>query len=188
MLSFLQGVQQELVINRLPLLTPQTESQPLSAIMSDLRPPQAQFLNTGVMGEVLDDNEGTFRWRFGFRDRFGVEDIIGISSPVFANQFGDRVYARLYINSDGSTYRANAVSIFLVIMARHKNSLSPINYFTTVVLRDGYFTLVPMDPHTAFSLGRDESIIQAVYGCQNFVSVTELIQSTTGVIGIQFLM
>ena len=190
MLLFLQGTTQELIVNRLPLLTPLSELQPVPA---DQRPLQAhihQFHDFGARGEIRNESEGTFHWRFDLQDQYEVEDIVGISSSMFTNQFGDRVYARIYINSDGSKYQANAVSVFLVTMARRKNSLSPINYHTTIVLRNGYFSLVPMDPHTAFLLGRDDSVIQAVYGCQNCVSVTELLQSITGgtvCLGVQFL-
>ena len=174
------------MVNRLPLPTPQ--SQP-SAMLTERRPPRARthrFLDFGVRGEVQDENEGTFHWRFDLQGRYGAEDIFGVSSPMFTNQFGDRVYARLYINSDGSRYQANTVSIFLVTIAR----LKPINYHTTIVLRNGYFSLVPMDPHSAFRLGHDDSVIQAVYGCQNCVSVTELLQfiiDGTVCLGVQFL-
>ena len=189
MLLFLQGTSQELVVNRLSLLTPQSQLQPLSAILTEQRPPRQhthQFLDFGVRGEVQDENEGTFHWRFDLIGQYGVEDNFVVSSPLFTNQFGDRVYARLYINSDGSRYQANTVSIFLVTMAR----LKPINYHTTIVLHNSYFSLVPMDPHSAFRLGHDDSVIQAVYGCQNCVSVTELLQSITGGtvwVGVQFL-
>lgn len=47
-----------------------------------------------------------------------------------------------------------------------------------------------MDPCTAYSLNRDDNV-QVVCGFQNFVSITELLQSTTGMnvqLGIQFLM
>lgn len=181
MLSLLQEAPhvQELVVNRHPQLTSR------SALSSRIH--AHQFLNFGVLGEIQDNNEGIFRWSFALHSQLRAEDTISISSPVFANQFGDRVYARLYINSDGSRYHVNSVSIFLIMVARSKASM---NYHITVVLHDGYFSLVPMDPGTAFSLGHDDNIIQAVYGCQNFVSVAELIQYTTGDtanLGIQFL-
>lgn len=194
MLSFLQlETPQELVVNRLSLLTPRLELQPVPAIMPYQRSPQAhthQFVDLGTRGGVQDESVGTFRWRFDLHSQYREEDVVGTSSPEFTNQFGDRVYARLYINSDGCMYQTNSVSIFLVTVARCKNSLPPFDYRTTAVLRHSYFSLRPLDPHTAFRLGRDDSVIQAVYGYQNCVSVTELLQSTTGgtvSLAIQFL-
>ena len=139
------------------------------------------FLDIGEAGIVWNESKELFYWKFDVR-LHETEDVICILSPSFTTQFGERVYIWLYINSDGTRYRANATSVFLVTVSRATNSPFPSSH-VTISFRShdcNYFYLIPLDSNNAFSLSREDSIVQAVHGLQNFVSTTELVQSATG--------
>ena len=192
-LTYLQGVPEELVICGYHLLNLRSDllhtSESGSAGLTNPRPlPTHGFLDIGETGIVWNESQELFRWRFDICPH-EAEDIICILSPSFTTQFGDRVYIRLYINSDCTRYRANATSIFLVTVAKAKNSLSSL--VTNVFRSHNYFNLSPLDSKNAFSLGRKDNIVQAVHGLQEFVPTTELAQSTTGgtiCLGVQFIV
>ena len=174
-ISFLQGTLGEIVICGCNLLHPQSDlpsnNDPVPMFSTN------RFIDVGETGTIRQRSGEIFHWSFHFYQH-EAEDSVCIISPLFTTCFGDRVYIQLYINSDGSVYKANTTSIFLVTVGRAKNS--PPFHVTTVYQTHNYFSLMLLDSNNAFSLSRQESVTQFVHGRKEFVLTAELACPTTG--------
>lgn len=196
----LQGAHGEMVITRNPLLNAlqdiHTHTLSAAIIPSHLRPLLIHQLNdVGEVGNIREARDGTFHWRFDTQNLVHAEKITSVSSQPFRDQFGNKIYLRLYLNSNGTRYKANTASFFVVMIARSRPSplTLPLDRRVSVALHNNRHSLVQLKSDCDFSLGRHDDRVrnEVVSGCRDFVSVDKLRQTAkcgTVCIDIQFLI
>ena len=154
-------------------------AQPPAFLSCQLRRPLVfQLKNIKEHGCVYQEGDGILHWRFGIQDLFQIDNntIKIISSPSVhpPSHLRAQVVFRLYLNSDGASYKPQAAAFFVVPMAGS-------------IIHDGVRVSVTLHHHTrSIQLvrgcdtsidGSDAGVRIAVCGCPNFFSMHTMRQS-----------
>ena len=159
-------------------VTTNHRTQPPAFLSCQLRQPlMFQLEDVGEQGYIYQEGDGIFHWRFGIQDLFQIENttIKIISSPSICppNQLREQVVFRLYLNSDGTSCKAQATAFF-VTMA-----------YNLIIIHNGRVSVTLHHHLRSIQLVRDcdtsvdgsDDTVRVICGCPNFFSMDTMRQS-----------